>query len=133
MTGLTNVITSVVGVDIFAKAPCIAQDLQSPLTLYALQVCGPAAFMVWLLLVFGVAQIIRRNFFSLDGLLNTLGEVLVEFYVSVTLAVFTPFKCYACRIATDSALTATQRHSSDDDSARTGSQAAADAAEANKS
>ena len=35
---------------------------------------------------------------------------------------FKPFKCYACRIATDSALTDTQRHSIVDDAARTGSQ-----------
>ena len=46
---------------------------------------------------------------------------------------FKPFKCYACRIATDSALTDTQGHSIVDDAARKGSQATADAAEAKKS
>ena len=29
-----------------------------------------------------------------DGVFNVVGEVLVEFYISVTLAIFGPFDCY---------------------------------------
>ena len=56
---------------------------------------GPAVFTGWLLLVFGAARINWRNVFSLDDITNTLGEVLGVFYVSVTLAIFTPFKHYS--------------------------------------
>ena len=28
------------------------------------------------------------------GLFNVVGEVLVEFYISITLAIFAPFDCY---------------------------------------
>merc|ERR1719271_2014426 len=53
--------------------------------------------MVFLLVVaicFCIVNAIRPRFLMFDGLLNVFGETLIEFYVSLTLGVLSPFRCY---------------------------------------
>jgi len=94
MTGFTTGFTAPIGTDLFTTTPCLAVSLGDPLSQYAVQVCGPAAFIMWLMLSFQIGQCVKKNFFNRDGLCNSIGEVLIEFYISVTLAIFSPFKCY---------------------------------------
>merc|ERR1719247_3372114 len=54
----------------------------------------PVAFLIVITLVFTIINVIRPRFFKRDGLMNFFGETLIEFYVSLTLGVLSPFRCY---------------------------------------
>jgi hypothetical protein len=74
--------------------PCVQSGLATPVRQYATHMFAPVIFITILILAYFCGQCIRAGFFSGNGLLNTIGEVLVEFYISVTMAVFAPFNCY---------------------------------------
>jgi len=94
-TSFTIDLTAPIDMDqFFSGMPCLSFGFVDPTVSFATQVLMPAGFAVALLLVFFLGNTIRKGLFNFDGLLNAIGEVLIEFYVSITIAVMTPFKCY---------------------------------------
>jgi len=79
---------------IFSNAPCLASGFATATASYAFVIISPVCFMACLGLAFLVGKFCFRGFFMFDGLFNVIGEVLIEFYISITLAIFAPFNCY---------------------------------------
>ena len=47
-----------------------------------------------LVVAFLSINIVRPNLIKVVGLLNAVGKVWIEFYVSITIAVLAPMNCY---------------------------------------
>jgi len=77
---------------IFSNAPCVVSQLKAPITQYAIVISSPCIFIVFLSILYLAGK--PKGLFPIHGLLNVIGEVLVEFYISITLALFSPFDCY---------------------------------------
>jgi len=78
---------------IFRNAPCLAPSFGSPVANYGFVILSPAIFIIALSLVCLLGKCLM-GLFSVNGLINVIGEVLIEFYISVTLAIFAPFNCF---------------------------------------
>jgi len=82
---------------VFSNTPCLAPGLAGPVLKYGAVIAAPVMFMAALGVVFAISKVVGQSckkLFSLHSLLNIWGEVLVEFYISITLAIFAPFQCF---------------------------------------
>jgi len=82
---------------VFSNTPCLAPGLAGPVVKYGAVIAAPVMFMFALGVVYTISKVVGqtcKRAFSLHSLLNIWGEVLVEFYVSITLAIFAPFQCF---------------------------------------
>jgi len=80
---------------IFSSSPCLFDGLADPIPQYAIVISAPVAFIVMLSLVYLFGLFALKGIFPVAGLFNVIGEVLVEFYISITLAIFSPFDCFS--------------------------------------
>jgi len=95
MEDLMNYLISQLDPDsLFSSAPCIMSAWADPLARYSMMIVAPLSFMLALSVAYLVGKIFFKGIFPLAGLINMIGEVLVEFYIAITLAVFSPFNCY---------------------------------------
>merc|ERR1719478_649722 len=72
----------------------MSSGLTDPVTIFAGKLFTPVVFLTIITIVYFVINMIRPNFLLRDGLMNVFGETLIEFYVSITLGVLSPFRCY---------------------------------------
>merc|ERR1719201_1979127 len=79
---------------VLGAAPCVNEFMKKPVTQYFLQVASPVVLMMVLLVAWLISKLCCGGILPMDGICNVVGEVLVEFYISVTLAIFAPFDCY---------------------------------------
>jgi hypothetical protein len=79
---------------VFSAVPCMSSGFKDPVSIFAIQIFLPVLFCIVITLVYLSVNCIKANFFPRDGLLNVFGEVLIEFYVAITIAMLTPFNCY---------------------------------------
>jgi hypothetical protein len=79
---------------IFAAIPCIASGFTDPVAVFAGKLLVPVVFLVVITIIFFIINCIKPRFLMRDGLMNVFGETLIEFYVSLTLGVLSPFRCY---------------------------------------
>merc|ERR1719498_1734388 len=79
---------------VFSSAPCIFSAMSDPVVRYSLTIVSPVALMALLSLIYLIGKYFFREILPLTGLLNIVGEILVEFYISITLAIFSPYNCY---------------------------------------
>ena len=79
---------------LFVNLPCVTPTFADPVSGFAFQMVMPLAFAIILTISYVVCNAIRPGFFCRDGLLNAIGEILLEFYIAITIAVFRPFDCY---------------------------------------
>jgi len=81
---------------VFSNAACLQSKFTGPVLNYSVVIICPVAFMIVLAAVYTIAKVAkpRTIIFSLESLLNIWGEVLVEFYIAITLAIFAPFQCF---------------------------------------
>jgi hypothetical protein len=86
---------------VFAAIPCISSGFDDPVMVFAGKLFTPLVFLVIITTIFFIINCIRPRFLMFDGLLNVFGETLIEFYVSLTLGVLSPFQCYSHPAATD--------------------------------
>jgi hypothetical protein len=95
---MTNALTSLAEpIDLnqfFISMPCIASGFTDAVMMFAVQVTFPAVFVLLLVVTFFILTTLRPGLIKADGLLNAVGEVLIEFYVSITIAVLAPMNCY---------------------------------------
>jgi len=80
---------------IFSSSPCLSNELADPIAQYAIVIASPVVFIVVLTLVYLFGKVVLKGIFPKAGLINVIGEVLVEFYISITLAIFSPFDCFS--------------------------------------
>merc|ERR1740130_418389 len=80
--------------EFLGQMPCMSVGMQDAAKQYAATVVSPLAFIIILCSFYIIGVTVKPGIFNRDGLLNSIGEVLVEFYISVTIAIFSPFKCY---------------------------------------
>jgi len=80
---------------VLGNAPCLSEFMKKPVTQYFLGVASPVVFMAVLLVIWLMSKLCCGGILPMDGLCNVVGEILVEFYISVTLAIFAPFECYS--------------------------------------
>jgi hypothetical protein len=96
MTSYISALASPVELDaLFDVTPCVSGAFSNPVMTFLAQMVMPAVFVCVLVIVFKIGVTIKKGLFCFDGLLNSIGEVLLEFYISITIAVFGPFDCYA--------------------------------------
>lgn len=79
---------------VFSSAPCLLSAFSDPVVRYSLTIVAPVALMTLLSVIYLIGKALFRGILPLSGLLNIMGEILVEFYISITLAIFSPFNCY---------------------------------------
>jgi len=95
LNGLMDAFVSHLDPDkVFSNAHCLNNAIKEPVTQYGLVISAPVMFMAVLFLAYLVGKYLFNGTFLLDGFFNIIGEVLVEFYISITLAIFSPFDCY---------------------------------------
>merc|ERR1719247_1474174 len=67
--------------------------MKEPVTRYAITI-SPMIMIAALFVAYFISLFACNGKLMFDGVFNVVGEVLVEFYISVTLAIFGPFDCY---------------------------------------
>jgi hypothetical protein len=95
MNGLFDQLVAHVDPDeIFSNTPCLANSLGDPVTKYSIVIVSPIILIFFLFVAYFIGLLCFKGVFKFDGILCMIGEVLIEFYVSITLAIFAPFNCY---------------------------------------
>jgi hypothetical protein len=79
---------------VFAAIPCLQSGFEDPVAVFAAKLFVPVVFLMLVTVCYFIINTIRPRFLMRDGLLNVFGETLIEFYVSLTLGVLSPFRCY---------------------------------------
>ena len=93
MTSAMVSLSQLVDLDqLFNASPCAASTLSDAVPSFLVQMIMPALVVIVLGTGFAFCHVIRKGFFSSFGLINAIGEVLLEFYITITLAIFAPFQ-----------------------------------------
>jgi hypothetical protein len=80
---------------VFRGSPCLDSGFNDAIQKFAMYIVMPVIYAVLILIVALIGNLVRGgSYFSRDAILNVFGEILVEFYVAISLAVLSPFNCY---------------------------------------
>jgi hypothetical protein len=79
---------------VLGHAPCLSEFMKEPVTQYGITIISPMIMIGCLFAAYFISLFGCNGKLMFDGVFNVVGEVLVEFYISVTLAIFGPFDCY---------------------------------------